>query len=116
MTKINWTYEDLDDLYYLSLNDLLYQAQTVHKQNFSSDEVQLSTLLNIKTGACPEDCRYCTQSGHYETGLRKEKLWSLEEVLKKAEIARKWCDPLLHGRGLAKPACIGSGESRGNDS
>ncbi len=89
MAKINWTYEELDDLYHLSLNDLLYQAQTVHKQYFSSNEVQLSTLLNIKTGACPEDCRYCTQSGHYETGLQKEKLWSLEEVLKKAEIARK---------------------------
>jgi biotin synthase len=86
---MSWTYQQLDELYHLPLNDLLYQAQATHRQHFKSNEVQLSTLLNIKTGACPEDCGYCTQSGHHATGLQKEKLCSLTEVIKKAQIAKE---------------------------
>lgn len=79
----------LDDLYHSPFNDLLYQAQTVHKKYFPAAEIQLNTLLNIKTGACPEDCAYCPQSGHYATGVEKEKLLSLQEILKKAIIAKE---------------------------
>lgn len=86
----NWTYELLDELYQQAFNDLLYQAQTVHKQNFKNNEVQLSTLLNIKTGACPEDCGYCVQSGHHKKAqLRQEKLSNLEDVLQKAKQAQE---------------------------
>ncbi len=90
MAKINWTYESLDELYQQPFNDLLHQAQTVHKQNFKNNEVQLSTLLNIKTGACPEDCGYCVQSGHHKkTELRKEKLSRIEDVLTSAKKAQE---------------------------
>ncbi|MGB2242404.1 MAG: biotin synthase BioB, partial [Porticoccaceae bacterium] len=67
---------------------LLFQAQTVHRQNFNPNEVQLSTLLSIKTGACPEDCKYCPQSARYDTGLEKEKLMQIEQVLEAAKAAK----------------------------
>lgn len=84
----DWTREQALALFALPFNDLLFQAQTVHRQYFDPNEVQLSTLLSIKTGACPEDCKYCPQSGHYDTGLEKEKLLAIEEVLKEARAAR----------------------------
>ena len=69
--------------------DLLYRAQTVHRENFSPNELQLSTLLSIKTGTCPEDCGYCSQSGHHSTDLEKEKLLELETVLENAQAAKE---------------------------
>ena len=69
-------------------NDLLFQAQTVHRQHFDPNRVQVSTLLSIKTGACPEDCKYCPQSGHYNTGLDKEKLMEVQKVLEAAAEAK----------------------------
>ncbi|MBM6551233.1 biotin synthase BioB [Marinomonas ostreistagni] len=68
--------------------DLLFHAQTVHRANFAPNQVQVSTLLSIKTGACPEDCKYCPQSGHYNTELEKEKLMEVQKVLEEAKLAK----------------------------
>lgn len=68
--------------------ELVYEAATVHRKHFDPSEIQVSTLLSIKTGACPEDCKYCSQSGHYQTGLKKEKLMPLDEVIEKAKEAK----------------------------
>src|SRR5690606_14134372 len=70
----DWSRDEALALFGLPFNDLLYRAQTVHRQHFDPNEVLLCTLLSIKTGACPEDCKYCPQSGLYDTGLEKEKL------------------------------------------
>ncbi|SIS48149.1 biotin synthase BioB [Neptunomonas antarctica] len=84
----NWTVEEVRDLFELPFNDLMFQAHTVHRQYFKPNEVQVSTLLSIKTGACPEDCKYCPQSGHYNTGLEKERLMQVDKVLEKARQAK----------------------------
>ena len=67
----DWAQESVEKLFYEPFNDLLYKAQTLHRQFFDPNEVQISTLLSIKTGSCPEDCAYCPQSAHFETGLEK---------------------------------------------
>lgn len=85
----NWSEGEVRALFELPFNDLLFQAQTVHRQYFNPNEVQVSTLLSIKTGACPEDCKYCPQSGHYNTGLEKERLMQVEQVLEKARKAKE---------------------------
>ena len=84
----NWSRSEVLALFELPFNDLLFQAQTVHRQNFNPNEVQLSTLLSIKTGACPEDCKYCPQSARYDTGLEKEKLMQIEQVIEAAKAAK----------------------------
>ena len=84
----DWTVEEVRDLFELPFNDLMFQAHSIHRQNFNPNEVQVSTLLSIKTGACPEDCKYCPQSGHYNTGLEKERLMQVEQVLEKARKAK----------------------------
>ncbi|MFC6674185.1 biotin synthase BioB [Marinobacterium aestuariivivens] len=84
----DWTEDEVRALFELPFNDLLFRAQTVHRQYFNPNEVQVSTLLSIKTGACPEDCKYCPQSGHYNTGLEKERLMQVEKVLEKARAAK----------------------------
>lgn len=76
-------------LFDLPFNDLLFQAQTVHRQHFDANKVQLSTLLSVKTGGCSEDCGYCSQSARYETGLEKEVLMSTEDVIEAARIAKE---------------------------
>ncbi|KND57446.1 Biotin synthase [Candidatus Paraburkholderia schumanniana] len=83
-----WRVADVVALYELPFNDLLYRAQKVHRENFDPNAVQLSTLLSIKTGGCEEDCAYCPQSVHHDTGLKAEKLMDVEEVLKAAEVAK----------------------------
>jgi len=83
-----WRVADVVALYDLPFNDLLYRAQTVHRENFDPNAVQLSTLLSIKTGGCEEDCAYCPQSVHHDTGLKAEKLMDVDEVLKAAETAK----------------------------
>ncbi len=85
----DWTLGEVQKLFDLPFNDLVFNAQTVHRQHFNPNEVQVSTLLSIKTGACPEDCKYCPQSAHYNTGLEKEKLMQVEAVLKKAREAKE---------------------------
>ena len=84
----DWSRDEILGLFDLPFNDLLFQAQTVHRQNFNPNEVQLSTLLSIKTGACPEDCKYCPQSARYDTGLEKEKLMQIEQVIEAAKAAK----------------------------
>lgn len=76
-------------LFDLPFNDLVFQAQTVHRQHFDANKVQLSTLLSVKTGGCSEDCGYCSQSARYETGLEKEVLMSTEDVIEAARIAKE---------------------------
>lgn len=84
----DWTLKELEALFELPFNDLMYKAQTVHRQNHQPNAVQISTLLSIKTGACPEDCKYCSQSGHHNTGLEKEKLLEIERVVQEAKAAK----------------------------
>jgi biotin synthase len=79
-TKKAWTYDDARALFELPFADLIFRAQTVHRMHFDPNEVQMSTLLSIKTGGCPEDCGYCSQSAKFETGLKASKLMALEEV------------------------------------
>lgn len=69
-----WTREEAQAFYDLPFNDLLFRAQTTHRENFDPNRVQLSRLLSIKTGGCPEDCGYCSQSAHYQSGLKASKL------------------------------------------
>jgi biotin synthase len=85
----DWSQGEILDLFALPFNDLLFRAQSVHRQHFDPNQVQVSTLLSIKTGACPEDCKYCPQSGHYNTELEKEKLMAVEKVLEEARAAKE---------------------------
>ncbi|GAA0702622.1 biotin synthase BioB [Marinobacterium maritimum] len=85
----DWTEQEVRALFELPMNDLLFQAQSVHRQHFNPNEVQVSTLLSIKTGSCPEDCKYCPQSAHYNTGLEKQRLMEVEAVLNKAKQAKE---------------------------
>lgn len=84
-----WTIEDITAIYTQPFNDLLFNAQTIHRQNHNPNKMKLAKLLSIKTGACPEDCGYCSQSGHYDTKLTKEKLMSIDEVKIKAQLAKE---------------------------
>lgn len=89
MTPRNdWTRAEIADLFDLPFGELIYRAQTVHRENHAADEVQLCTLISIKTGGCPEDCGYCSQSAHAETGLKAEKLMDVETVLASAREAK----------------------------
>ena len=84
-----WPIERVEALYELPFLDLLYQAQQVHRAHFDANQVQLSTLLSIKTGGCAEDCGYCSQSAHHDTGLAAGKLMALDEVVEAARAARE---------------------------
>lgn len=83
-----WDYGSVSALFDMSFLELVFKAQLVHRENFVPNQVQLSTLLSIKTGACPEDCAYCPQSGHYNVELKKEKLLDLAIVIEKAKAAK----------------------------
>jgi biotin synthase len=85
----DWTPDEAEALLGQSFNDLLYAAQSVHRAHFDANRIQLSTLLSIKTGGCPEDCGYCSQSAHHETELSRERLLPLDEVLDAARRARE---------------------------
>ena len=85
----DWSLEEIRNLLLMPFNDLIFKAQSTHRDHFDPNEVQVSTLLSIKTGACPEDCKYCPQSGHYNTGLEKEKLLEVEKVIAEAKAARE---------------------------
>lgn len=87
--QVTLTYEEIKKIYDTNLMDLLFKAHSVHRDNVDPREIQASTLLNIKTGGCPENCSYCPQSAHYNTGLQKEGLMSLDDILEKAKIAKK---------------------------
>jgi biotin synthase len=82
-----WQVEDVEALYALPFMNLLFRAQQVHREHFDPNEIQLSTLLSIKTGGCAEDCAYCPQSAHFETGVEAGKLMELKEVVAAAKAA-----------------------------
>ena len=99
-----WRVADVDALFELPFNDLLFRAQAVHREHFDANAVQLSTLLSIKTGGCPEDCGYCPQAARYDTGVDDEPLMAVDDVLAAARAAQgQRRDALLHGRGVARP-------------
>mgnify|MGYP004711599979 FL=1 len=83
-----WTLSQVTELFEKPLLDLLFEAQQIHRQHFDPQQVQVSTLLSIKTGACPEDCKYCPQSSRYKTGLTTERLMEVEQVLDSARKAK----------------------------
>ena len=85
----HWTLAEAQALYALPFMELLYQAQTVHRAHHDPQQIQISTLLSIKTGACPEDCKYCPQSARYHTGVNREALLKIDEILTAAERARE---------------------------
>lgn len=84
----DWSEQEIEAIYTQPLLDLIYEAQTVHRQHFKAGEVQKSTLLSIKSGGCPEDCGYCPQSARYSTEVQAEGLLSLQEVCAKAQAAK----------------------------
>ena len=84
----DWSLDEIRALFALPFNDLLFRAQNVHRAHFDPNQVQVSTLLSIKTGACAEDCAYCSQSAKYDTGLEREKLLPLDQVIEAAQAAR----------------------------
>jgi len=85
----DWSLPEINALFELPFNDLLFKAQTIHRENFDPNAVQISTLLSIKTGACPEDCGYCSQSSKNNTSLEKEKLLPLDQVISNAKKAKE---------------------------
>jgi biotin synthase len=95
----DWRLDEVQTLFNLPFSDLLYRAQTIHRRHFDPNEVQISSLLSIKTGACSEDCAYCPQSAHYPTGLGREDLIPVDAVLRAASLAK--------GQGAAR-FCMGA--------
>ncbi|RWX61203.1 biotin synthase BioB [Mesorhizobium sp. M2A.F.Ca.ET.039.01.1.1] len=83
-----WTRAEAQTIHDLPFNDLLFQAHTTHRENFDPNRVQLSRLLSIKTGGCPEDCGYCSQSSHHQSGLKASKLMEVQRVVAEARKAR----------------------------
>jgi len=86
---VKWQREQVQELFAKPFLDLVFEAHMVHKKNFPPNQVQISTLLSIKTGSCPEDCAYCPQSAHYNTGLKKEKLMEIDAVIERAKLAKQ---------------------------
>ena len=85
----NWTVKEVRELLEKPFMDLMFKAQQIHRAHHDHNYVQVSTLLSIKTGACPEDCKYCPQSAHYRTDVEKERLLEIERVLDAAEKAKQ---------------------------
>ena len=88
MLRYDWQISELREIHDLPLPELIFRAQSVHRQYFSNNQVQRSTLLSIKTGGCPENCGYCPQSAHHDTGLEKQKLLDRQTVIEKASAAK----------------------------
>jgi biotin synthase len=88
LVRHDWTRAEISALFALPFPDLIFRAQSVHRMHFDPTEVQISTLLSIKTGGCPEDCAYCPQSARYDTGVAAEKLMALDAVLAEARAAK----------------------------
>src|SRR3954466_14263294 len=86
--RYDWTRAEIAALFELPLAELMFRAQAAHRLFFDPTEIQIATLLSIKTGGCPEDCAYCPQSAHYDTGLKASKLMAVEAVLEEARAAK----------------------------
>ena len=84
----DWSKEEISSLFELPFNDLMFKAQSIHREHFDPNQVQVSTLLSIKTGACPEDCGYCSQSARNNAAVERERLLPLEEVIEQAQLAK----------------------------
>jgi biotin synthase len=95
-----WIYAAAAELFEIPFFDLLFQAHSIHRKNFSPNEMELCTLLSVKTGACPEDCSYCAQSSRYSTGIKIEKLMEVSDVEAQCKVAKK---------NGARRFCIGAG-------
>jgi biotin synthase len=89
MLRHNWSNSEIKALFELPLLDLVYQAASVHRENQKHNQVQLSTLISVKTGTCPEDCKYCSQSARYETKIELNKLMEVDQVLETAKKAKE---------------------------
>ncbi len=89
MIRNNWTKEEISAIYHKPILELIYQAATIHRQYHDPNEIQVCTLLSIKTGGCPEDCAYCPQAARYHTDIKVEKLLDVQTVLQKATEAKK---------------------------
>jgi biotin synthase len=89
LLRHDWTREEVRALFALPFPELMFRAAEIHRQNFDPTEVQISTLLSIKTGGCPEDCAYCPQAAQYNTGVKAEKLMAVEAVLAEAAAAKE---------------------------
>lgn len=107
----DWSEQEILDLFALPFNDLIFKAAQIHRQNHNPNQVQISTLLSIKTGSCPENCKYCPQSAHYNTGLEKESLMETSKIIDAAKAAKnagasRFCMGAawrnLHDRDVAK--------------
>jgi biotin synthase len=85
----DWSVAEVGALFALPFNDLIFRAQTIHRAHFPANQVQLSTLLSIKTGGCPEDCAYCPQAARYDTGVEAQKLMAVEAVVAEAQRAKE---------------------------
>ncbi|MDX2505170.1 MAG: biotin synthase BioB [Gammaproteobacteria bacterium] len=100
----DWSITEVQALFALPLNDLLFQAHSIHRANFDPNSIQISTLLSIKTGRCSEDCGYCSQSAHHTTDLEAEALLSLEEVIAAAKNAKaQGADRFCMGAAWSRP-------------
>ncbi len=100
----DWTLDEIKSILSQPFNDLMFHAQTVHRQSFDPNKVQISTLLNIKTGGCPEDCGYCSQSAHYNTGLEKETLMEKQKIIDAAlEAKQQGASRFCMGAAWRKP-------------
>ena len=86
--RSDWTRAEAEVLYNLPFSDLVFRAQSVHRAHFDPNHVETASLLSIKTGGCPEDCGYCSQSAHYDTGLKATKLMAQVDVVATAQRAR----------------------------
>jgi biotin synthase len=89
MIRTNWTREEITEIYNTPVLDLVFRAATVHRQHHDAQEVQVCTLLSVKTGGCPEDCAYCPQAARYHTDVKVHKLMEVEEVMQKAIDAKE---------------------------
>jgi biotin synthase len=87
--RFDWPKGEIEGLFGLPFNDLIHYAQQVHREHFDANQVQVSTLLSIKTGGCPEDCGYCPQSVHYQTAVEPESLMDVDDVVSAARTARQ---------------------------
>jgi biotin synthase len=85
----DWTRDEIQALYDQPFLDLVFEAQSVHRQHFQANSIQVSTLLSIKTGKCPEDCKYCSQSAHYDSKLEAEKRIAVDKVIREAQSAKE---------------------------
>ena len=85
----NWTFDEIKKIYDLPLLELVFQAAQTHRKYFTPNKVQISNLVSIKTGGCQEDCQYCPQAARYQTGVKRQKLMDLDDVLLRAEKAKE---------------------------